>query len=592
MSDDRNVDLKLTATDDASSVIGDVADRLEDLPDETTVDVDADTRDALSRIETFDREITDLTGDARELRILFRAEQLQRDVSAALRDLERLEDPVDIRTRTEDLETAQADLRELAELADRKYSIEIDADPKRSARQAADDLETMRTRADGFQSATPALRGFTDELGATAQAAGVTGQALGDLGDFSLIMGEKMGLSAGAAVGLGTALGAAGLATIILGTAIPALKKLGDEQEIELATAEDLLSVHELLAKQMRDDAARKLAEDYADLIDKGREFGLTAGDVIGFVADETARLAAETDDVDADRWRAFREAAHDARTAFGDAGDTLDGYSESAREISDLLAGRFPTAAEDAIAAIKETEEGILLLEAAQIRLGENATPEQLVAEYENVKAEVDAFREASNRATDDAAAGFADVESAYAGLIGALSDRSAYLNLGDAFDRVETAAEDAWTAAGEGADDADAKVRDHEQSVIDLKNRVIDYADAVDGIDPEVVTEILADIDEGSLDEAERKLADLERDREATVRVKFQTPAGFVDRSYFPGVPSSAATGLAATRDAVPSATLTAPRTMVVNVRTDAGMRQVDRAITRWRRINGTGR
>ena len=109
------------------------------------------------------------------------------------------------------------------------------------------------------------------------------------------------------------------------------------------------------------------------------------------------------------------------------------------------------------------------------------------------------------------------------FSDLLGDLSDRGDYLNAKDGFDDVQQAAKDAWDAAAEGAEDAERKARDHERAVISLKEDVIAYADEIGNIPPEQVSDIIAMIDQGSLDEAEAKLSQLERLRQ--VRVNVQT-------------------------------------------------------------------
>jgi hypothetical protein len=101
-------------------------------------------------------------------------------------------------------------------------------------------------------------------------------------------------------------------------------------------------------------------------------------------------------------------------------------------------------------------------------------------------------------------------------------LSDRSAYLDLQDAFDGVATAATDAYTAAAEGSEDAEAKARDFERAQIDLKQRVLDYTDAIGNIPEETTSRIVAFIDEGNLAAAEEALANLTRQRYADVLVR----------------------------------------------------------------------
>lgn len=215
-------EVELTTNVDALDEVDKRLDEIESK--DVEIGVEADTRDAQTALERFDSQVEGLTKDGRELRIEFKAQTLQREIRNALRDLEKLDDPNEIELRTDDLERAQKELRELAELADKKYDVEIDADPKRNAQRAAGDMDTLRQRGEGLQSAIPAIRGFGDELGGTSAAAGIASQAIADLGDFALITGERFAESgskmSGVATKIGTALGAAGLAGAVAGIAV------------------------------------------------------------------------------------------------------------------------------------------------------------------------------------------------------------------------------------------------------------------------------------------------------------------------------------------------------------------------------------
>lgn len=120
---------------------------------------------------------------------------------------------------------------------------------------------------------------------------------------------------------------------------------------------------------------------------------------------------------------------------------------------------------------------------------------------------------------AAGEAFEGIRDLRDEYAKLRGDLEDRSAFLDVQDEFDNVADAAADAWTAASEGADDAERKVRDYEQAQIQLKQKVIDFAEEVGNIPPETVAEINALIDDGALAEAQRLLDSLTVTRTAYV-------------------------------------------------------------------------
>jgi hypothetical protein len=118
-----------------------------------------------------------------------------------------------------------------------------------------------------------------------------------------------------------------------------------------------------------------------------------------------------------------------------------------------------------------------------------------------------------------DDVYDGINDVKSAFEALRNELSDESAYLDVQDEFDNVRSAAEDAYIAAAEGADDAASKARDYRQAQIQLTQKVADYAEEVGNIPPETVTEIQAMIDAGLLAEAQARLDALVVPRTAVI-------------------------------------------------------------------------
>lgn len=113
-------------------------------------------------------------------------------------------------------------------------------------------------------------------------------------------------------------------------------------------------------------------------------------------------------------------------------------------------------------------------------------------------------------------------DLKSYFVELLRAIDEEKGLLNIQDSFDEVREKAVDAFTAAVEGAEDADAKMREYRLSVLNLRDQVIKYGDDLRDVPPEVVSEIEALIDEGKLDEAEARLNALARFREATIGVR----------------------------------------------------------------------
>jgi hypothetical protein len=102
------------------------------------------------------------------------------------------------------------------------------------------------------------------------------------------------------------------------------------------------------------------------------------------------------------------------------------------------------------------------------------------------------------------------------FVGLKNELSDRSDFLTMAQGFDDIETAATEAFEAAATGSTDAASKARDFEQAVIDQKLRVLEFGESIAGLPEQSTTDILALIDAGKFDEAERRLQNLARPRD----------------------------------------------------------------------------
>lgn len=555
--------IDVTADDQASEVLEDVAQAVEKISDEeATVEVEADTREALSRIEAFAREVEDLTDDARELRIEFRAQTIRREITSALRDLERLEDPILIEARTEDLERAQKDLRDLAELADQKYEIEIDADPKRTAQRAAGDLEDLRGRGEGLQSAIPAIRGFGDELGGTAQTAGIASQAVADLGDFALIAGERF---AGAgtktaewATKIGTGLGAIGLAGAFAGIAVQLTTKVLPAVYDWITGAEDATKKTEEL-RDATEDAARALAagryrdavaaivEGNQELFDSAAEAGVAQEDLLQIIlgVGSSSELSALTEKY----------------------GGALDPFIEDAQIAQrELRTQQVDFAQTEAVVdALTIATFGYVDAEA------EAAAATRLTAEEANaLRREVQLAGEAGTVAgrqiadgMDDAEGGIEDAEGALDKLRGKLDVKAQARDLRDKMT-------EAFLAVVSGAEDAEEKTDA-------AKIAVIEYAQSFENVPRNLETKIATLIDQGSLQQALNILNGLERTRV----VRYNLSVGTVDTR----LPAEARSGGGVTA----SPLVVGTTNVTVNMPRAADGRDVTRALDRWVRVNG---
>ena len=207
---------------------------------------------------------------------------------------------VDVTTDTSKLEQAQVELRSVQSLAADGAEIDVRVNEKglRSVKATGDGIENIRQKGEGLQSAIPAIRGFGDELGNTSYGAGIASQAIADLGDFALITGERFAASgskvAGFATKLGTVLGAAGLAGAVAGiavqlgqTLIPKIQEWIGKTESAIISQEDLAKAVEGAAKAIASGNIKSAISEYLaanqEIIDQGKEFGVTAEEIAGF---------------------------------------------------------------------------------------------------------------------------------------------------------------------------------------------------------------------------------------------------------------------------------------------------------------------
>lgn len=406
------------------------------------------------------------------------------DTGSSSRELASLSD--DSRAAGDALDELDAKARAVDPVVE--LDVDLDTGKARAAGDALEDLDRKgRGMADGVGFGNNALRDLTGPLGDSVGPAGDLGDAFEGLGDIVGGVAAKLGASAdtvgklsGAVAGVGVVV-AAGVAAWNL---YRAAQRKAEEQ------ARKLYEIQEQLSDGKIEEAVASITEEYGGTIQALKDLGYNAGQLIttfrgqGTVIDDLERQIGTLTE-------AYDEA--NVNAAKGVAGER--DRALAIREQLDALV-KLQGNLEDVQGAWQENE----------LKIGQNrATTAELVAALGGVK-----------DAGDDAADSVSAIEDAFTDLTKALDAADAIENVRDAFDDVEQAALDAWNAAAEEAPDAEGKMRDYEQAVRDALREVGGLGDEIDGIPPETVARIFAEVQQGDLEEARRILDEVEQNVE----------------------------------------------------------------------------
>lgn len=294
-------------------------------------------------------------------------------------------------------------------------------------------------------------------LGDTAGKADDMTSATGSLNDLLGPFAANLGLSGVNVTELATGVGIAGAAVGIATKLWQDYKKRQDEAK---KAVEDMIKVQQDFQDGHFEKAAQSLVDKYTDLYDAAGKAGAGA-DVV------TQAMLGNKDALDG------------VQRALID--------SSGARMFSNL-----PTDGEAAATKLGE------VAAAADGAAGKILITNDRVAAAAGVMADLSGA--AGPAATDVDA-----VAAAFQHLQDNLDIESSVLDVKDAFDGLIAKTHEAQTAAGTAGADTVTANRDAERSTIRLKDEVIRYAEQVGNIPTEKVTQILADIDEGSIGKAE---------------------------------------------------------------------------------------
>jgi len=200
--------------------------------------------------------------------------------------------------------------------------------------------------------------------------------------------------------------------------------------------------------------------------------------------------------------------------------------------------------------------------------------------------------------------------LDTAWGNLKGEIDADQAWIDMQTTFDDLKSKGEAAMTAASNGSADARTKMLEFESATNTAKQKIIDLGQQI-GLTPTEVKTLLTMTDNGSIEDVERRLAILTRNRSANVDIIARGGAGYGDRypapramggpvtagtPYLVGekgpeivVPGQSGTVIPNHRIGVGAAATGSP--MTVNIYTNADPNSTKAALRRFDRRNGPG-
>lgn len=222
---------------------------------------------------------------------------------------------------------------------------------------------------------------------------------------------------------------------------------------------------------------------------------------------------------------------------------DPLAQYSDQWKTLKeDLLNGSIET--EAAISAINTLAESLGLTQAEVIALAQSELPDfiaravgsvdALAVSFDDVTAGVGGasagiaqLGDDANSAADGLARAGSEMER-LAGLQGLLSEEQAVLGLLNGWDRVLKAAGDYWAAQQDETADTEKAYRDYRSQLNQFAQEVIRYAQTVEDIPEQKVTDLVLALQDGDINEIQTRLADLTADRNIRIGLDMPDKAG----------------------------------------------------------------
>lgn len=322
-------------------------------------------------------------------------------------------------------------------------------------------------------------------------------------------------------------------AEIIFTSADGLVEKLGEVSDAKVIDEEEL-------------DKARQFRATLDNLKDSLEDVTLVVGEQLVPILDDLGTGLTDIKDTVNDipglpqALEATARSSSSGIKALGEGLDFVTGRSDDAIESTGLLARAQRSLATEVDEAAMAAAEAAGATEALNISMtGTESSAYQVEAAIRAAKSRLDRFGDDGVETMNDVEDAVDDTTDAFGDLKAEIAGRTAWRDLETAFEDVGNAANAAWTAASEGADDAAARARDYDQSIDDARLAVIEYAEEVGDIPTDVMTKVMTEVDEGEYANALALLKELERER--TIRLRIDTGAINGNLQITPGARSA---------------------------------------------------
>lgn len=433
---------------------------------------------------------------------------IERAAEAVQRELHGLDaDPVevvrDLRRMGASLEDIETDAEQMVRALGRVNDVETQMAQSKfeNVGAALKDVDDQTQRARGTM--TGFIGGTVGELPLISDAMGPVGEGLGQLAEGAL-EGE---LAFKALLGAGLAIGGV---TLVMGQINEAFER---KREVEEWRTDQVEGYRDALA-----DASTEIGAITEKLIAaEGVSLRTTFFDIDADEMNEVFASAGVTVDQFARLVQGGKgeiEAWADAMSEAGVSTDDITIITNAALEEFKALGDAQDAAAASAAFFARETDESVTALDV------QGAAMMRAAYEAERQTGTLDELAESA----DEVAESVGGVTDSFDGLSDNLSDRRSYLDIQDDLDTMREKAGAALQAASDGAEDAAAKARDYERAQIGVTQKIIDYANEIEGVPAWKKSEIIALVESGEIDAALEALDEMERTRQATVRVTVQ--------------------------------------------------------------------